>query len=83
MCVKVSLAVADILVGLVAIPCAVLTDLGQPRHNLPLCLVLLSMLMVLTQVGTFTWWRRLIAGQEHHPHISCNLCQNVKAGDAL
>ncbi|XP_044044319.1 adenosine receptor A2a-like isoform X2 [Siniperca chuatsi] len=45
----VSLAVADILVGLVAIPCAVLTDLGRPRHNLPLCLVLLSILMVLTQ----------------------------------
>ncbi|XP_068447024.1 adenosine receptor A1-like [Clinocottus analis] len=45
----VSLAVADMLVGLVAIPCAVLTDLGRPHHNLPLCLVLLSMLMVLTQ----------------------------------
>ncbi|KAI3365793.1 hypothetical protein L3Q82_000792 [Scortum barcoo] len=45
----VSLAVADILVGLVAIPCAVLTDLGQPRHDLPLCLVVLSILMVLTQ----------------------------------
>ncbi|XP_058478265.1 adenosine receptor A2b-like [Solea solea] len=45
----VSLAVADILVGLVAIPCAVLTDLGKPRYNLPLCLVLLSILMVLTQ----------------------------------
>lgn len=54
-CVKVSLAVADILVGLLAIPCAVLTDLGQPRHNLPLCLVLLSILMVLTQVGTSLW----------------------------
>ncbi|XP_068575391.1 adenosine receptor A1-like [Cebidichthys violaceus] len=45
----VSLAVADILVGLVAIPCAVLTDLGRPHHDLPLCLVLLSVLMVLTQ----------------------------------
>ncbi|XP_037617975.1 adenosine receptor A1-like [Sebastes umbrosus] len=45
----VSLAVADILVGLVAIPCALLTDLGRPRHNLPLCLMLLSILMVLTQ----------------------------------
>ncbi|XP_019960033.1 adenosine receptor A1-like [Paralichthys olivaceus] len=45
----VSLAVADILVGLVAIPCAVLTDLGEPHHNMPLCLVLLSILMVLTQ----------------------------------
>ncbi|KAK2856730.1 hypothetical protein Q5P01_005465 [Channa striata] len=45
----VSLAVADILVGLLAIPCAALTDLGQPRHDLPLCLVLLSILMVLTQ----------------------------------
>nr|XP_020471002.1 adenosine receptor A1-like [Monopterus albus] len=45
----VSLAVSDILVGLVAIPCAMLTDLGRPHHNLPLCLVLLSMLMALTQ----------------------------------
>ncbi|KAK5847634.1 hypothetical protein PBY51_016745 [Eleginops maclovinus] len=45
----VSLAVADTLVGLVAIPCALLTDLGQPHHNLPLCLVMLSSLMVLTQ----------------------------------
>ncbi|XP_070711436.1 adenosine receptor A1-like [Pempheris klunzingeri] len=50
----VSLAVGDILVGLVAIPCAVLTDLGQPRHDLPLCLVLLSMLMVLTQSSTLS-----------------------------
>ena len=48
--VQVSLSVADILVGLVAIPCAVLTDLGRPRNDLPLCLVLLSVLMVLTQV---------------------------------
>ncbi|KAM4602179.1 adenosine receptor A1-like [Polymixia lowei] len=45
----VSLSVADILVGLLAVPCAVLTYLGRPRHNLPLCLLLLSILMVLTQ----------------------------------
>uniref|UniRef100_A0A4W5RCF5 G-protein coupled receptors family 1 profile domain-containing protein n=1 Tax=Hucho hucho TaxID=62062 RepID=A0A4W5RCF5_9TELE len=45
----VSLAVADIFVGVLAIPCAVLTDLGLPRHNLPLCLLLLSVLIVLTQ----------------------------------
>ncbi|XP_036818735.1 collagen alpha-1(I) chain-like isoform X2 [Oncorhynchus mykiss] len=45
----VSLSVADIFVGVLAIPCAVLTDLGEPRHNLPLCLLLLSVLIVLTQ----------------------------------
>ncbi|XP_071781790.2 adenosine receptor A1-like [Centroberyx gerrardi] len=45
----VSLAVADILVGLLAIPCAVLTNLGRPLYNMPLCLVLVSVLMVLTQ----------------------------------
>ncbi|XP_038822876.1 adenosine receptor A2a-like [Salvelinus namaycush] len=45
----VSLAVADIFVGVLAIPCAVLIDLGYPRHNLPLCLLLLSVLIVLTQ----------------------------------
>ncbi|XP_028275736.1 adenosine receptor A1-like [Parambassis ranga] len=45
----VSMAVADILVGLLAIPSAVLTDLGRPHHNLPLCRVLLSILLVLTQ----------------------------------
>ncbi|XP_071389266.1 adenosine receptor A1-like [Centroberyx affinis] len=45
----VSLAVADILVGLLAIPCAVMTNLGCPLYNLPLCLVLVSVLMVLTQ----------------------------------
>ncbi|XP_068612643.1 adenosine receptor A2b-like [Brachionichthys hirsutus] len=50
----VSLAAADILVGLVAVPCAVLTDLGQPRHNLPLCTVLLSVLIVLTQISTLS-----------------------------
>ncbi|KAJ0062290.1 hypothetical protein NL108_002623 [Boleophthalmus pectinirostris] len=44
-----SLAVADMLVGLVAIPCAVFTDLGQPHHDLPLCLLMLSVLLVLTQ----------------------------------
>lgn len=52
---KVSLAVADILVGLVAIPCAVMTDLGRPRRDLPLCLVMLSILMMLTQVRTRTF----------------------------
>ncbi|XP_068165799.1 adenosine receptor A1-like [Antennarius striatus] len=47
----ISLAMSDILVGLVAVPCAVLTDLGQPRHNLPLCTVLLSILIALTQIS--------------------------------
>ncbi|XP_072298104.1 adenosine receptor A1-like [Eucyclogobius newberryi] len=45
----VSLAVADMLVGLVAIPCAVLTDVGRPHRDLPLCLLIISVLMILTQ----------------------------------
>lgn len=46
---QVSLAVADLFVGVLAIPCAVLTGLGLPHHNLPVCLLLLSVLIVLTQ----------------------------------
>uniref|UniRef100_A0A665TDC6 G-protein coupled receptors family 1 profile domain-containing protein n=1 Tax=Echeneis naucrates TaxID=173247 RepID=A0A665TDC6_ECHNA len=45
----VSLAVADILVGTIAIPCAILTDIGLPRHNLYLCLIMLSILLMFTE----------------------------------
>lgn len=61
---------ADILVGLVAIPCAVLTDLGRPHHNMPLCLMMLSILMVLTQVAAFTEW--LMTCNERNVYNSCN-----------
>ncbi|KAK0131313.1 Adenosine receptor A2a [Merluccius polli] len=50
----VSLAVADVCVGAVAIPCAILTDVGVPRDNLPLCLVMLSVLIMLTQSSIFS-----------------------------
>ncbi|XP_040925583.2 adenosine receptor A1-like [Betta splendens] len=50
----VSLAVADICVGTIAIPCAILTDVGLPRHNLYLCLLLLSVLIMLTQSSIFS-----------------------------
>lgn len=50
----VSLAVADICVGTLAIPCAILTDIGVPRHNFYLCLLMLSVLIMLTQSSIFS-----------------------------
>uniref|UniRef100_A0A672HRJ2 G-protein coupled receptors family 1 profile domain-containing protein n=1 Tax=Salarias fasciatus TaxID=181472 RepID=A0A672HRJ2_SALFA len=50
----VSLAAADVCVGAVAIPCSILTDAGLPRHNLPLCLLMLSVLIMLTQSSIFS-----------------------------
>ncbi|XP_057209741.1 adenosine receptor A1-like [Triplophysa rosa] len=50
----VSLAIADICVGSLAIPCAIMTDLGIPRHNLYLCLLMLSVLIMLTQSSIFS-----------------------------
>ncbi|XP_062323510.1 adenosine receptor A1-like [Osmerus eperlanus] len=50
----VSLAVADICVGALAIPCAILTGVGVPRHDLYLCLLMLSVLIMLTQSSIFS-----------------------------
>ncbi|KAM9356300.1 adenosine A2c receptor [Pholidichthys leucotaenia] len=50
----VSLAVADVCVGLIAIPCAILTDVGLPHHNLYLCLLMLSVLIMFTQSSIFS-----------------------------
>ncbi|XP_078466186.1 adenosine receptor A1-like [Lampetra planeri] len=50
----VSLAVADVCVGAVAIPCAIMTDLGLPRHNFLLCVLMLSVLIMLTQSSIFS-----------------------------
>eukprot|EP00061_Rhincodon_typus_P006054 g26279.t1 len=49
----VSLAVADILVGAVAIPCALLTDIGLPWCSYYLCVLMLCTLLVLTQASIF------------------------------
>uniref|UniRef100_H2MF21 Adenosine receptor B1a n=1 Tax=Oryzias latipes TaxID=8090 RepID=H2MF21_ORYLA len=50
----VSLAVADICVGTIAIPCAILTDVGLPRYNFYLCLLMLSVLIMFTQSSIFS-----------------------------
>lgn len=50
----VSLAVADICVGTIAIPCAILTDIGVPRDNFYLCLLMLSVLIMFTQSSIFS-----------------------------
>lgn len=48
----VSLAVADLLVGLVGIPCALLASVGLPRH-LYACLLTISLLVVLCTISIF------------------------------
>ena len=45
----VSLAVADLLVGLLAIPFALLTNAGEPRNSFHLCLFMNSFVVTLTQ----------------------------------
>ncbi|XP_041929065.1 adenosine receptor A2a-like [Alosa sapidissima] len=50
----VSLAVADFFVGALAIPCAILTNLGVPYHNLYLCILMLSVLIMLTHTSIFS-----------------------------
>ncbi|CAG09178.1 unnamed protein product [Tetraodon nigroviridis] len=50
----VSLAVADICVGAIAIPCAILTDVGLPRHSLYPCLLMLCLLIMFTQSSIFS-----------------------------
>ena len=48
-----SLAFADILVGLIAVPFAILTKLGLP-HNAPyLCITMLNFLIFLTLISVF------------------------------
>ncbi|XP_026811509.1 adenosine receptor A2b-like [Rhopalosiphum maidis] len=46
----VSLAVADLLVGLVGIPCAVMSSVGLPRH-LHLCMFSVSLIIVLCTIS--------------------------------
>ncbi|XP_063297597.1 adenosine receptor A1-like [Pelobates fuscus] len=50
----ISLSVADTCVGAFAIPCAILTSIGIPQHQLRLCLLMLSVLIMLTMSSTFS-----------------------------
>uniref|UniRef100_H3AAX6 Adenosine receptor B1a n=2 Tax=Latimeria chalumnae TaxID=7897 RepID=H3AAX6_LATCH len=50
----VSLAIADICVGSIAIPCAIMTSLGIPQHNLYLCVLMLSVLIMFMQSSIFS-----------------------------
>ncbi|OCT79490.1 hypothetical protein XELAEV_18026301mg [Xenopus laevis] len=47
-----SLSVADVCVGAIAIPCAILTSIGYPHNNLELCLLMLSILIMLIICST-------------------------------
>src|SRR5579863_4722881 len=48
-----ALSLADLGVGLVGIPFAVLTGLGHPANNLPACLAALAALIVVFNTATF------------------------------
>ena len=48
-----SLALADILVGMTAIPFGILTKLGLPYNNSKLCIIMLSFIMISTQISIF------------------------------
>jgi len=47
-----SLAVADVLVGLLAIPFGILTKLGYPYALPDLCIVMLSFILIPTATST-------------------------------
>lgn len=47
----ISLSVADLLVGAIGIPSAILTRIGIPRDSLRLCLTMLSLLVVLCTIS--------------------------------
>jgi len=47
----ISLAIADLLVGLIGIPSAILTRIGIPRDSFNVCLGMLSLLVVLCTIS--------------------------------
>ena len=46
-----SLSIADLLVGAIGIPSAILTRIGLPRKSIHLCLTMLSLLMMLCTIS--------------------------------
>ena len=47
----ISLSTADLLVGAIGIPSAILTRLGLPRDSIHLCITMLSLLVVLCTIS--------------------------------
>ena len=47
------LAVADFLVGTVAIPFAILTKLGLPHNSPYFCITMLTFIIMLTNISTY------------------------------
>lgn len=47
----ISLAIADLFVGLIGIPSAILTRMGIPQNSVYLCLTMLSLLVVLCTIS--------------------------------
>lgn len=64
----------DICVGAIVIPCAILTDIGLPRHYLYLCLLMLSVLIMFTQRSIFSL---LAVAVERYMAIFMSFCYQV------
>jgi len=47
----ISLAIADLFVGLIGIPSAILTRMGIPRYSFQMCLTMLTLLVVLCTIS--------------------------------
>ena len=75
----ISLAVADMLVGLIGIPSAILTRMGIPEDSLYLCLTMLSLLVVLCTISILNllavsldrYWA-ILHPMDYHRRISGN-----------
>lgn len=75
----ISLSFADLLVGAIGIPSAILTKIGLPRSSMQLCLIMLSLLIILCTISILNlvavsmdrYWA-ILHPLDYHKRISGN-----------